>query len=51
MAKKKITLRTPEPTVSPRFQKELNEEQLQAVLHKSGPAMVIAGAGSGGQRN
>ncbi|MHA1519044.1 MAG: ATP-dependent helicase [Promethearchaeota archaeon] len=50
MAKKKIILRAPEPKISPRFQKELNQEQLQAVIHKSGAAIVIAGAGSGKTR-
>ena len=32
------------------YLKELNENQLQAVLHKDGPLMVIAGAGSGKTR-
>ncbi len=32
------------------YLKELNEKQLEAVLHKDGPLMVIAGAGSGKTR-
>ena len=32
------------------YLKELNENQLEAVLHKDGPLMVIAGAGSGKTR-
>ena len=32
------------------YLKELNETQLEPVLHKDGPLMVIAGAGSGKTR-
>ena len=32
------------------YLKELNEAQLKPVLHKDGPLMVIAGAGSGKTR-
>ena len=31
----------------PRYLDELNEPQRQAVVHKDGPLMIIAGAGSG----
>ena len=34
----------------PDYLKDLNENQLEAVLHKDGPLMVIAGAGSGKTR-
>ena len=29
------------------YLKELNERQREAVLHKDGPLMIVAGAGSG----
>jgi len=30
----------------PKIKTELNEEQLKAVKHKSGPILVVAGAGT-----
>ena len=32
------------------FLKELNDEQLSAVLNTEGPTLVVAGAGSGKQK-
>jgi DNA helicase-2/ATP-dependent DNA helicase PcrA len=31
----------------PRYLDDLNENQREAVLHKDGPVMIVAGAGSG----
>jgi DNA helicase-2/ATP-dependent DNA helicase PcrA len=38
------------PAVLPPYLASLNEEQLKATLHGTGPAMVLAGAGSGKTR-
>ncbi len=50
MGKKIFVVKLPAKPVSERFQKELNEEQCHVATHEKGPALVIAGAGSGKTR-
>ncbi len=50
MGKKTFKVKLPAQPVSDRFRKELNEEQCAVATHNQGPALVIAGAGSGKTR-
>ncbi len=50
MSKRKFTIKGPPVKVPAEFSSALNPQQLEAVMHAKGPALVIAGAGSGKTR-
>ncbi|MFX0102850.1 MAG: ATP-dependent helicase [Candidatus Hodarchaeota archaeon] len=48
--KKTFEMKPPPVKISAKYKDNLNEEQIKAVVHDKGPAIVIAGAGSGKTR-